>query len=52
MSRGDPDWWEGLGYNYLDGTDVHFVKDPTTGLIYGNSDGVIYCLEYVNKQEK
>ncbi|MEN8122778.1 MAG: hypothetical protein ABFS35_20725 [Bacteroidota bacterium] len=50
--RGDPDWWEGLGYNYLDGTDVHFVKDPTTGLIYGNGGGVVYCLEYLDNKEK
>lgn len=45
--NGESDWWEGLGYNYLDGTDVIFVKDPTTGLVYGNSRGIVYCLEYI-----
>lgn len=44
---GEADWWEGLGYNYLDGTMIHFVKDPKTGLVYASGRGVVYCLEYV-----
>jgi len=44
---GEADWWEGLGYNYLDGNETYFTKDPKTGLVYGNSRGTIYCLEYI-----
>jgi hypothetical protein len=45
--KGESDWWEGLGYNYLDGTDVSFTKDNSTGLIYANGWGAIYCFEYI-----
>ena len=44
---GEADWWEGLGYNYLDGNEISFTKDPKTGLVYGNSRGIVYCLEYI-----
>jgi len=48
-AKGEADWWEGLGYNYLDGTDVFFTKDNSTGLIYANGGGIVYCLEYIKK---
>jgi len=45
--KGEADWREGLGYNYLDGNDIYFTKDPSTGLIYGSTWDIVYCLEYV-----
>lgn len=45
--KGEADWKEGLGYNYLDGNDIYFTKDPSTGLIYGSTWDIVYCLEYV-----